>query len=91
MLLAYIFTLWMVSTCTVILVHTPTHLPRVQFCEDSHDGALQAEASNRQELQARLVEAQREAERDKKAACEQLKGELREAKREIAKLRNQVH
>lgn len=63
----------------------------VYICKDSYDGACQAEASNRQELQGRLVEVQREAERDKKAACEQLKGELREAKREIAKLRNQVH
>lgn len=51
---------------------------------------MQAEAALRQEVQAKLAEQLREADREKKALRDQLKGELRASRKEVAQLKGQV-
>ncbi|KAK9904186.1 hypothetical protein WJX75_006256 [Coccomyxa subellipsoidea] len=50
----------------------------------------QAEAALRQEVQAKLAEQLREADREKKALRDQLKGELRASRKEVAQLKGQM-
>ncbi len=71
----------------------PVNLPHAQSCMQTVTICMrmwQAEAAARQEMQSKLAEQQREADKEKKALREQLEGKLRAARKEIAQLKSQV-
>lgn len=71
----------------------PVNLPHAQSCMQTVTICMrmwQAEAAARQEVQSKLAEQQRGADKEKKGLREQLEGKLRAARKEIAHLKSQV-
>lgn len=63
-------------------------MQHVKACKWSAITVVQEEIDRRHEVQAKLAEQRKEAERERKALREELKGKLRAVRKETADLKN---